>query len=138
MVFIPVHKDDIYPCLPIPPAEKAVYVSTSDHGVNAAVRFIEALAINPDDAWAFVSKMYAGGFDLHALRDILPRAHRCQWVQKAGEGGGRGPFMTRSLYVSDPERDMRRLVHLRMIREPDKHGVWKICAVEQEDCPRGV
>jgi hypothetical protein len=106
-----------------------------------AARFLEAVRANPDDAWAFVSKMYVGGLDLNALREMLwPDAYLCRWVHKAtyGNDGSSGHFMTRSLYVADPERDLRRLVHLRMVKEPDKYGLWKICGVEQEDCPRGV
>ncbi|MCL2499595.1 MAG: hypothetical protein FWE90_04570 [Defluviitaleaceae bacterium] len=131
--------------LPVPYGERAaVYMDISgDHGV--AARFIEAVQANPDSAWAFVSKMYVGGLDLNALRELLPGdaedgacAYFCKWVNKATYGGDPKRFITRSLYVADPERNLRRLVHLRMIREPDKHGIWKICAVEQEDCPRGV
>jgi hypothetical protein len=112
---------------------------SSDLGV--AARFIEAVQANPDSAWAFVSKMYAGGLDLNALREVLPVgtcACFCKWVSKATFGSGPKRFLTRSLYIADPERNLRRLVHLRMVKEPDQHGLWKICAVEQEDCPRGV
>jgi hypothetical protein len=110
---------------------------SSDHGV--AARFLEAVRANPDEAWAFVSKMYAQGLDLNALREMLwPDAYLCKWVSKATYGSGPKHFMTRSLYVADPERDVRRLVHLRMVKEPDKYGLWKICGVEQEECPRGV
>lgn len=140
--FIPVIKHrDTYPelFLPVARSEKTIRMCGSpDHGVNIAARFIEAVQANPDDAWAFVSKIYGGGFDLNALRELLPGAHLCQWVRKATDNDTHRKFMTRSLYISDPERNVRRLVHLRMIREPDKHGIWKICAVEQEDCPRGV
>jgi len=121
----------------IPLNNKTVHMNISaDHGI--AARFIEAVQVNPDDAWAFVSKIYAGGFDLHALRELFADKNRCQWVHKAGNGDASKFFMTRSLYVCDPERDLRRLVHLRMVREPDKYGTWKVCAVEQEDCPRGL
>jgi hypothetical protein len=128
------------PCVALPACrtDYTVHVSyLNDHGV--AARFIEAVQANPDDAWAFVSKIYAGGLDLNALREVLwPGVHSCKWVSKAACGNGPKHFMTRSLYVADPERDLRRLVHLRMVKEPDKNGLWKICAVDQEDCPRGV
>jgi hypothetical protein len=124
--------------LPVERGEKNVHMNLSGDHQAVAARFIEAVQANPDDAWAFVSKMYAGGLDLNALHELLPSAYFCKWVSKATYGGGPKHFMTRSLYVADPERNLRRLVHLRMIKEPDKHGLWKICAVEQEDCPRGV
>ncbi|MCL2188989.1 MAG: hypothetical protein FWC16_08730 [Defluviitaleaceae bacterium] len=124
--------------LPITQTERTVHLRyLNDHGV--AARFIEAVQLNPDDAWAFVSKLYAGGLDLNALREILwAGVHSRKWVHKAVCGSVPKNFITRSLYVSDPERGLRRLVHLRMVKEPDKHGVWKVCAIEQEDCPRGV
>jgi len=123
--------------MPIPRKKCAAHLNVSaDHGV--AARFIEAVQMNPDDAWAFVSKIFAGGFDLQALRELFANPRSCQWVHKASDGFIPKNFITRSLYVCDPERDMRRLVHLRMVREPDKYGTWKVCAVEQEDCPRGI
>jgi hypothetical protein len=123
--------------LPFSRGDDFVRLNISSDQIVAA-RFIEAVQLNPEDAWAFVSKMYAGGLDLNALRELLPGAYFCQWVNKATYGGKPKHFKTRSLYVADPERNLRRLVHLRMVKEPDKYGPWKICAVEQEDCPRGV
>ncbi|MCL2365078.1 MAG: hypothetical protein FWC71_10500 [Defluviitaleaceae bacterium] len=121
----------------VPRKDTAVVLNVgADHGV--AARFIEAVQMNPDDAWAFVSKIHAGGFDLHALRELFANFRNCQWVHKANDGHAPKLFITRSLYVCDPERDVRRLVHLRLVREPDKYGTWKVCAIEQEDCPRGV
>ena len=135
--FVPVYNPrDICPeiYVPLPSPAYILHVNAAlDHGVRAALRFIEAVQENPDDAWVFVSKIYAGGFNMNALREILPHAQLCQWIRKAGDGYQRGPFLTRSLYVSDPEQDMRQLVHLRMIREPDRHGIWKICAIDQEE-----
>ncbi|MCL2203865.1 MAG: hypothetical protein FWB88_10330 [Defluviitaleaceae bacterium] len=135
-----IHIKTPYPAFAIssPRADCAVHMThLHDHGV--AARFIEAVQLNPDEAWAFVSKMYAGGLDLNALREVLwPGVHSCKWVDKATGGNVPKHFTTRSLYVADPERDLRRLVHLRMVKEPDKNGLWKICAVEQEECPRGL
>jgi len=137
-MFFPVKMGGGYPAMHVPLARsrKGVYVNI-DHGSKVAKRFLEAVQDNPDGAWAFVSKAYAGGFDLDALREVLPHAHLCRWVRKAGSAHD-GATLTRSLYLDDPARDLRKLVHLRMIREPDRHGVWKICAIEQEDCARGL
>jgi len=108
----------------------------SDNGV--AAKFLDAVRTNTDAAWAFVSKVCAAGLDLNALREVLWAGTHCEMVYKASCGHDSKHFMTRSLYVSDPERNFRRLLHLRLVKEPDQYGPWKICGVEQEDCPRGL
>ena len=120
---------------PFTPAIPLNYLG--DQGV--ASRFLNAVLQNPDTAWAFVSKMYAPGLDLHALREVLwatgctsSRVFTAAGPQRGGRRGV-GRFFTRSLYVASPEGDLRRLLHLRMVKEPDRYGPWKICNVEQED-----
>ena len=140
--FISIYRKTASPIiiLPCPRAEKSVFVNyQTDRDI--AARFIEAVQDNPEDAWAFVSKLYAGGLDLNALREVLlpaPGMHLCKWVNKAEPTNTSRHFKTRSLYIADTERNLRSLLHLRMVKEPDKNGLWKICAVEQEECPRGV
>ena len=134
-----INRQKKWPRVAAPAQNTAVHMSyLSDNGV--AAQFLEAVRTNTDAAWAFVSKLYAPGLDLNALREVLWAGAHCKWVYKArcGHGAGSKHFMTRSLYVSDPERNFRRLLHLRLVKEPDKYGPWKICGIEQEDCPRGL
>ena len=104
----------------------------NDHSV--AVRFLEAVQINPDDAWAFVSKICAQSLDLEALREILSADVLCKPVMTAAYINDTKNSLTRSVYIEDPARNMRRLLHLRMVKEPDQYGLWKVYGVEQEEC----
>ena len=106
----------------------------SDH--VTAVRFLEAVQINPDDAWAFVSRICAQSLDLDALREVLGTDVSFKQIQTAAYINNPRNCMTRSVYIEDPKRDLRRLLHLRMVREPDQYGIWKIYCVEQEECAR--
>jgi len=97
---------------------------------QVAARFLAAVRSNPEDAWAFVSKLYAPGLDLNALSEVL--ADGAQFVvSKALYTHAPKKYLTRSVYVESPER-VRRLLHLRMVREPDHNGPWKIFGVEEE------
>ena len=106
----------------------------NDHSV--AARFLEAVQVNPSHAWAFVSKVCAHSLDLEALHEILGTNISYRPVQMATYFNDTKNCMTRSLYIEDPNRNIRRLLHLRMIKEPDKYGIWKIYGVEQEECAR--
>ena len=100
----------------------------NDHGV--AARFLEAVQANPDDAWAFVSKICAQNLDLEALREMLGADYSYTQVLTAAFIGGSKNCMTRSVCVEDPKRGLRRVLHFRMVKEPDQYGVWKIYCVE--------
>jgi len=106
----------------------------NDHGV--ATCFLEAVQINPDDAWAFVSKICAHSLDLEALREVLGADVSYRQVVAAAYFNDTKNCMTRSIYVEDSKRKMSSILHLRMIKEPDKYGPWKIYSVEQEECAR--
>ena len=111
----------------------AVLPYMNDHSV--AARFLEAVQVNPANAWAFVSKVCANSLDLEALHETLANISY-RPVQMATYFNDTKNCMTRSLYIEDPNRNIRRLLHLRMIKEPDQYGVWKIYCVEQEECAR--
>ena len=106
----------------------------NDHSV--AARFLEAVQVNPADAWAFVSKICANSLDLEALHEILGANISYRPVPMATYFNDTKNCMTRSLYIEDPKRNLRRLLHLRMVKQPDKYGIWKIYGVEQEECAR--
>ena len=100
---------------------------------SIAALFLEAVAANPDEAMAFVSKHSAGAIDFEALRDALDNTnqHCTSWVQASYSSDPKN-CMTRSVMLVDPDKNIKRLLHLHMIREPDRYGQWKIYGVEQE------
>jgi len=100
------------------------------HDHTVAARFLEAVQLNSDDAWAFVSKICAQSLDLEALREVLGTGTSYTQVLTAAYIGESKNCMTRSICVEDPNRGMRRLLHLHMIKEPDQYGLWKIYCVE--------
>jgi hypothetical protein len=107
----------------------------SDNGIAAL--FLETVADNPEDAWAFVSRAYAGTLDLEALHNVLlgedaKRIRVCPYMINATYEAEPKNLRIRSVMVMDPERKVKRLLHLHMIKEPDKYGQWKIYGVEQE------
>ena len=97
---------------------------------HTAARFLEAVQANPDDAWAFVSKICAQSLDLEALQEMLGEGSSYKQVLTAACIGEPKNCMTRAIYVEDPKRGLRRLLHLRMVKEPDQYGLWKIYCVE--------
>ena len=97
-------------------------------------RFIDAVLANPDDAWVFVSKVCSASLDLNELRELLDAG--VQHVKIATYVKKSNNCQTRSLYVNDPKRKTRKMLHLHMIKEPDHNGKWKIFGVEQEECTR--
>ena len=94
-----------------------------------ASRFIDAVMANPEDAWAFVCEVYSGP-DLNELRDILMSSAKIK-VSEALYLSNSKICATRSLYVENPELNLRRMLHLRMVKDG---GAWKIFGVEQEEC----
>lgn len=105
----------------------------TDNGI--ATLFLEAVTANPDEAWAFVSKHYVNAIDLEALRDVLGQTGKsrlCKSLVKASYISDPKNCLTRSVMVVDPERNMKSILHLHMIKEPDRYGPWKIYGVEQE------
>jgi hypothetical protein len=95
---------------------------------QVAQRFIDAVIANPDDAWAFVSKVYSPRLDLNELREILSASAKIMVSKALYLNGSKN---TRCIYVENPAQNMRRLLHLRMVKD---NGAWKIYGVEQEEC----
>ena len=110
---------------------KPFFYILTDNGV--AAQFLEAVAADTEEAAAFISKHSAGIIDLEALRDMLGGANSfcSSWVQASYSGEPKN-CMTRSVMLVDQERNINRLLHLHMIREPDRYGQWKIYGVDQE------
>lgn len=91
-------------------------------------RFIHAILTSPDSAWAFVSKVYSAGLDLNEIRELVSTG--ITPVQIAAYANDTKNSITRSVYVNNQK--VRKLLHIRMVNEPDKNGKWKIFGVEQE------
>jgi len=100
---------------------------------QVAACFIEAVKRDPNDAWAFVSKVYSPSLDLDELNEILSDSSQIK-VSKAFYLNDSRNYLLRPIYVENPSKNLKRFLHLRMIKEPGSKGGWKICGVEQEDC----
>lgn len=109
---------------------KPFFQMPTDHGI--AAMFLKAVTANPDEAWAFVSKNYVGALDLEALRDVLGQTEICRSLVEAPYGSDPKNCLTRSVLVVNAERKIQSVLHLHMIKEPDRYGQWKIYGVEQE------
>ncbi|MCL1788143.1 MAG: hypothetical protein FWG38_09160 [Defluviitaleaceae bacterium] len=105
-----------------------------DAGLHVVSQFFAAVCTNPDKAWAFVSKIYSAGIDLNELRELVISG--IQPVRVASYVHSPKNCTTRSFYVRDKRRKVRKLLHLHMVKEPDHNGKWKIFGVEQEECNR--
>jgi len=103
--------------------------------LSVATCFLNAVQLNPDHAWAFVSKVCAQSLDLEALQEILGDNVSYRQVLAAHISDTKNS-MTRSIYIEDTQHNLRHILHLRMIKEPDKYGPWKIYSVEREECAR--
>ena len=100
-------------------------------------RFFEAVQTSPNDAWAYVSKVYSPRLDLDELREILSMDITvAKWVSKATYVNDPKNCLTRSLYIEAAQCTVRRLLHVRMVKQPDRNGTWKIYGVEQEECTK--
>ena len=110
-------------------SEKPFFNILNDSGV--ASRFLEAVAADREDAWAFVSKNFVNAIDLDALRDVLGGSEQGR-IYRASFNRDPKNCSTSSVLVMNPERGEKSILHLHMIREPDSFGQWKIYGVEQE------
>ena len=99
---------------------------------QVVARFLDAVMANPDDAWAFVSKVYSPRLDLNELREILGAGAKIV-VSKAFYLNNPKNCLTRSIYVENNAINLKRLLHLKIIKD---NGAWKIFGVEQEECAR--
>ena len=97
-------------------------------------RFFDAVRANPEDAWVFVSHVYSSSLDLHELRELLDAG--VQHVKIATYLNTSKNCLTRSVYVNDQKKKVRKLLHIHMVKQPDRNGKWKIFGVEQEECAR--
>ena len=95
---------------------------------EALTRFINAVVENPDKGWAFVSRVYSAGLNLEELQNIFK-------LQPASICGAK--YVTRSknaiihsMVIGDKNSHTRHVMHLHMVKQPDKNSQWKIFGVE--------
>jgi len=90
--------------------------------------FLNAVSSSSNEVWAYVSRVYSPGLDIGELRKILDAGAK---IKLAGaEYLDNGKVFTRSVYVENLQLNLRRVLHMRMIKE---FGAWKIYSVEQEN-----
>ena len=124
-----------FPFMKIAKYKNSPYIHVEyDASQQVVSRFLDAVRTNPENAWAFVSKVYSAGLDLNELRELLDAG--IQHVKIATYVNSPKNCLTRSFYVSDKRKKVRKLLHLHMVKEPDHNGKWKIFGVEQEECRR--
>jgi len=97
---------------------------------QVASRFLHAVQTNPDDAWKFVSKVYSPLLDLDEIREVLGEGAS---FKIAGALYLDGHKNTRSVYVENPAKNLRRLLHLHLIKDG---GAWKVFGAKLEECTR--
>ncbi|MCL2350905.1 MAG: hypothetical protein FWC55_00075 [Firmicutes bacterium] len=92
--------------------------------------FLRAVSDGSGEAFRFLSRRCAGDVDLGALRDVLAASeYTCLIPQKNPTPSSR---RTKALLLVDREKGEKSVLFLRMIREPDQFGQWKILCVEKE------
>jgi len=91
-------------------------------------KFLDAVLANPKDAWAFVSAVYSPRLNLDELREILGSNAKIMAGNAVHLETSKN-CITRSLYIENAEKNLRRLLHLRMIKSG---GAWKIYGIEQD------
>ena len=84
--------------------------------------FLDAVMENPNDAWAFVSKVYSPQLDLEKLREVLNSGAKIQVEQAMYLNDAKNII---SIYVKNVA-----ILHLKMVKD----NGWKIYNVEQEEC----
>lgn len=117
----------MFPKMKVKTYTPGLYIKPEQH---VAARFLHAVQTNPEDAWAFVSKVYSPRLNLDELREILGAGAKFKISNALYLDGQKH---TRSVYVENPAKNLKRLLHLKLIKDG---GAWKIFGVEQEECVR--
>lgn len=93
--------------------------------------FVEALSKNRhEDALAYVSKNYAKNFDLGELSEYFGENGHYKHLVKVEFNQPPRNCITNSILVL--ENNKSSIIHLHMIKEPDKFGSWKIYSIDKE------
>ena len=104
-------------------------------GGQTAKLFIEALAKNKlDEAKGYLSKrlLSAGPVDLSDLWRIISESRDFKCLTAANQTR-RFNGITKNSVLMMGNSQSGQLVHLYMIREPNKYGSWKIYGIESEN-----
>ncbi len=95
-------------------------------------RFIEALAVNAEEAKCFVSKTCMHNIDWDALRKCFETGQYKCLSPTETVMSTETPRFCKTNAVLILNNDGHNILRLRMIREPDRFGQWKIFSIEKE------
>lgn len=117
------------------------YIMTEEGMVK---QFIEAVtnSQDADDVKPFISKAFNGRLDFTEIRDAFQSGLRYKCLLKAEFRYTPPNCKTNSIVLfqetndQDQEQEHTRntIIHLHMVREPDRFGQWKIYGIEKESC----
>ncbi len=94
--------------------------------------FMEALTnSDADGIKAYISKNLSQQFDLDELKDFFRAVDGYKCLSKAGVADAKNNFRTNSILVLSNETK-NSIIHLHMVKEPDRFGKWKIYGFERE------
>ena len=104
-------------------------------GRQTAKQFIVAITENRiDEAKSYLSKrlLSAGPVDLSGLWRLISESRDFKCIDEAKPTKRFGGVVKNSVLMMG-NSNAGRLVHLYMVREPNKYGTWKIYGIESEN-----
>ena len=97
--------------------------------------FLNALAnCQHEDAKVYISKNCGNIFDFEELSNFFDRTDNYKCLLNMQFNKEAKNCKTKSLLVMKNQNNSTEtsIIHLQMIKEPDKFGNWKICGIEKE------
>ncbi len=90
--------------------------------------FVDALEKkNEEEARRYLSKMVAGSVNLEEAYELFHSKNKYKYLFSFQEEK-RSKVSTISIAIGKNEE----IVHVKMVEEPDNHGIWKIIRIEKE------
>ncbi len=108
---------------------KPLYINYSEEYYTVE-RFLEAISKwQHDDAKVYISKNFANDFDLDELSRFFDQ--KLDYMNLIKVEFHKAPKNCKSNSIMMMDKD-RSIVHLHLVKEPDKFGKWKIYSIEKE------
>ncbi len=128
--FLPLKTGDVGFRLPVAKSlYKPLYINYSEE-YHTVEQFLEALSKwQHDDAKVYISKNFANDFDLDELSRFF--AEKIDYKNLIKVEFNKSPKNCKSNSILILDKD-RSIVHLYLVKEPDKFGKWKIYSIEKE------
>lgn len=114
------------------PTKKPFFSFFKDEGVVQS--FLDAVKKQPiDDAKIYLSKRFKAGslMDLNELKRLLDDYGRYKYLHNSVSAADYENFRINSVLIMNNEYK-NSILHLYLIKEPDKYGNWKIYGIERE------